>query len=156
MSLDKTRNKTPLPLKVFLPICENSQPRKFNPQSTKIMCSPLNKVWSYIKTCAAGTAGTWAKLRQCCRTELINLSRNPSTVINNLPKFFQNKIAIFLKTKTAPTTTMTSNFLSLPRQEIHFIFQHWKPLILNQFLYRQKDFVYSFKFPTSWRFSVQR
>jgi len=30
---------------------------------TKIMCLPLNKVWSYINMCAAVTAGTWAELR---------------------------------------------------------------------------------------------
>jgi len=34
---------------------------------------------------------------------------------------------MFFKTKSAPRTTMTNNFLSLPGQEAHSIFQHWKP-----------------------------
>jgi len=32
----------------------------------------------------------------------------------------------FFKTKSARIPTMTSTFLSLPGQEVHFIFQHWK------------------------------
>jgi len=35
---------------------------------------------------------------------------------------------IFSKTNSAPTTTMTNNSLSLPEQEVHSIFQLWKPL----------------------------
>jgi len=64
----------------------------------------------------------------------------------NPPKFSQNGIAkkrsiqpslrnetqqfdyIFSKTNSAPTITMTNNFLSLPGQEVHSIFQLWKPL----------------------------
>jgi len=37
------------------------QPR-FYPQSTKIMCPPLDKVWLYINMYVAVTVGTWAKL----------------------------------------------------------------------------------------------
>jgi len=34
------------------------QPRRFYPQSIKIMCPPLIKVWSYINICVAVTVGT--------------------------------------------------------------------------------------------------
>ena len=37
------------------------------------MFYPLfNKVWSYIKTCAALTVGTWVELPKDCKTELMN------------------------------------------------------------------------------------
>jgi len=57
------------------------------------MRPPLNKVWSYINTCAAVIAGTWAELRSDCRTELINITPNPSATIKNPSKFSQNGIA---------------------------------------------------------------
>jgi len=49
---------------------------------------------------------------------------------------------IFLKTKSAPTTTITSNLLSLPGHEVHSIFQHYIKT-LKPILCRQKEFVYS-------------
>jgi len=87
-------------------------------------------------------------------------------MIKNLPKFPQNEIAkkkintpksrqcdyIFFKTKSAPATTMTRNFLSMPGQEVHSIFQHWKPLtpkLSNQFYNAaRKNLSILYKFPT--------
>jgi len=59
-------------------------------------------------------------------------------------KIFQQKVTHF------------STFLSLPGQEIHFIFQHWKPLTSKQLYVARKNLFILYKFPTSWRFSIQR
>jgi len=47
---------------------------------------------------------------------------------------------------------MTSNFLSLPGQEVHSIFQHWKRLTSkpsNQFYVARRNSSILYKFPTS-------
>jgi len=57
---------------------------------------------------------------------LQNNSAPTTTMTNNflsLPGHY-----IFSKTNSAPTTTMTNNFLFLPGHKVHSIFQHWKPL----------------------------
>jgi len=59
---------------------------------------------------------------------------------------------IFFKIKSVPTTPMTSNFLSLPGQEMHSIFQHWEPLTSkpsNQHsMSGRKNLSIPYKFPT--------
>jgi len=114
-----------------------SQSRKFYLQSTKILYPSLNKICPYINTCTAAWGRTSLRLPDRIN---YNISRNLSATIKNLPKFSQNGITkkrsiqpnlrnvlqqldyIFSKTNSAPTTTITNNFLSMSREEVHSIF----------------------------------
>ena len=44
-------------------------------QLLKMIYPLINKLWSYINTCAAVAVGTWVEFPQDCRTELINTFR---------------------------------------------------------------------------------
>jgi len=72
-----------------------------------------------------------------CRTDICN-NQKPTKILPkrnckeniNAPSIHNvgQQLDYIFKTKIAPTTIMTNNFLSLPGQEVHSIFQYWKPL----------------------------
>jgi len=109
------------------------------------MCPPLNKEWSCISICVCRYAGRiLLKLQDRINQHISKSIRNNQkhtkilskngiakkrsihTSLSNVTQYLDH---IVFKAKSAPT--MTSNFLSLPGQEMHSIFQHWKPLTKN-------------------------
>jgi len=113
---------------IFLPlIYKNHVPT--TQQSIVVTCIsiqvPLRLPVRGLNFVTAGQINTKFICNNQKSTKLIS-KRNCKKI--NTTKPLQCDSAIFSKTNNATTTTMANNFLSLPGQEMHSIFQHWKPL----------------------------
>ena len=71
------------------PLVLFSTEKSFHP-STKMLCLPFNKVWSYTSMCATVIASTWAAHFYVWRKESINMLLILSEESNNQQKLYQN------------------------------------------------------------------
>jgi len=113
------RNASQICNKIMLQSClashHNFNQEKFYPQSTKITCPTVNKIWSYINTSminayAAVTIGTWAELPWDCRKKSINSSQSQFAIKQISTKIFPSKLYWNLSAKVC-RTKMAWNFL---------------------------------------------